>query len=78
VQLGPARYTIGAKSQAARRTLNQELMVRETAFRMAGDTVHSAIQQICRALANDQARNERILDDVIAAPEEGAFARSSH
>lgn len=71
MQLGPVRYRIDAKSQAARRTFNHKLVVRETAFRMAGEPPHPGIQEIYRALANDQARNERILDDVIAALEEG-------
>jgi hypothetical protein len=48
-----------------------KLIVRETAFRMAADGGDSGIQDIYRALANDHARNDRIVDDVMAAIEEG-------
>ena len=35
MQLGPVRFTIDAKSQAARRPFEHRLIVRETEFRMA-------------------------------------------
>jgi superfamily II DNA or RNA helicase len=71
MQLGPVRFRVDAKSQAARRPFDHKLIVRETAFRMAADGTDAKIQDIYRALANDDARNERIIDDVMAAIQEG-------
>ena len=71
MQLGPVRFRVDAKSQAARRPFDHRLIVRETAFRMAADGADSGIQDVYRALANDAARNERIVADVMAAIEEG-------
>ncbi|MGH7855926.1 MAG: TOTE conflict system archaeo-eukaryotic primase domain-containing protein, partial [Candidatus Binatia bacterium] len=71
MQLGPVRFGVDAKSQAARRPFDHRLVVRETAFRMAGNGAEGSIQDVYRALANDEARNQRLLDDVIAAIHEG-------
>jgi superfamily II DNA or RNA helicase len=72
MQLGPIRFFVDAKSQAARRPFAHRLIVRETAFQTTtGDNAEASIQDIYRALANDEARNKRILDDVIAAIHEG-------
>ncbi len=71
MQLGPVRFKVDAKSQAARRPFDHKLIVRETGFRMAGEIADAGIQEIYRALANDGARNEQIVDDVIAAIQEG-------
>jgi superfamily II DNA or RNA helicase len=71
MQLGPVRYKIHAKNQAARHPFRHKLIVRETAFQMDGDKADAGIQAIYRALSNDQARNMRIIQDVIAVLEEG-------
>ena len=71
MQLGPVRYKVDAKSQAARRPFDHTLIVRETAFRMPDDNANSGIQEIYRALTNNETRNKRIVDDVIAAIQEG-------
>jgi superfamily II DNA or RNA helicase len=71
MQLGPVRFRIDAKSQAARRPFNHTLIVRETRFRMLDDKPNIGIQEIYSALANDEARNRCIVDDVIAAIHEG-------
>lgn len=69
MQLGPARFKVDAKSQAATRPFEHKLVVRETAFR--ADAVGTvAIQDLCAALARDEARNAMILNDVIRALEE--------
>jgi superfamily II DNA or RNA helicase len=65
------RYKVDAKSHAARRPFDHTLIVRETAFRMPDDIANSGIQEIYRALTNDETRNKRIVDDVIAAIQEG-------
>ena len=69
MQLGPVRFKVDAKSQAARRPFEHKLIVRETAFRMAGDSSDAGIQDIYRALASDDARNRKIVDDVMALQE---------
>jgi superfamily II DNA or RNA helicase len=71
MQLGPVRFKVDAKSQASRRPFEHKLVVRETAFRMAGDGRDTGIQAIYRALANDETRNRCIVEDVIAAIREG-------
>ena len=71
MQLGPVRYKVDAKSQAAHRPFDHTLVVRETAFRMPDDNANSGIQEIYRALTNNETRNKRIIDDVIAAIQEG-------
>jgi hypothetical protein len=68
MQIGPIRHAVEAKSQAAGRPFEHVLIVRDTAFRMDAE---AGIQEIYRALANDQARNEGLANDVIAALEEG-------
>lgn len=70
MQLGPVRFKVDAKRQAALRPFEHKLIIRETAFRLAGESTDMPIQEIYRALAGDQARNQRIIDDVIAAIQE--------
>jgi superfamily II DNA or RNA helicase len=71
MQLGPVRFRVDAKSQAARRPFDHKLIVRETGFQVAGDHSNLGIQEIYRALASDEARNTGIVDDVISAVQEG-------
>jgi superfamily II DNA or RNA helicase len=70
MQLGPVRYAVDAKSQAARRPFDHRLIVRETAFAGAVDPAQG-IQALYGALAGDERRNRLILDDVVRALEEG-------
>jgi superfamily II DNA or RNA helicase len=69
MQLGPVRYAIDAKSQAARRPFEHKLIARETAFRAANPD--AKIQELYALLTQDEARNRMIINDVIAALEEG-------
>jgi len=71
MQLGPVRLKVDAKSQAVRRPFEHKLIVRETGFRMADGTEDASIQDIYRALAEDELRNRCIVDDIIATLEEG-------
>ncbi len=66
MQLGPVRFRVDAKSQAARRPFDHKLVVRKTEFRMVNDNPNIGIQEIYRALANDEDRNRQIVGDVIA------------
>ncbi len=70
LQLGPARFTIDARSQAAARPFEHGLIVRDTEFRLAGDAADAGIQEVYRQLASDERRNRLILDDVVQALEE--------
>ncbi len=72
MQLGPVRFSVDPKSQAARRPFEHKLIVRETGFRLDGAPPDMAIQEIYRALATDERRNRLILDDVIRAVADGA------
>lgn len=71
MQLGPARFTVDAKSQAARRPFEHRLVVRETSFLDPNRSKSASIQEIYAALAANAERNEQILNDVIASLEEG-------
>ena len=71
MQLGPVRFAVNPRSQAARRQFDHRLIVRETAFRLDGSRTDTGIQGIYTELAKDEARNRLILDDVLHALEEG-------
>jgi superfamily II DNA or RNA helicase len=71
MQLGPVRFRVDTRHEAARAPFDHRLIVRETTFRPARQSDDSGIQELYRDLANDGARNDRILDDVIATIHEG-------
>ncbi len=71
MQLGPVRFAVDPKSQAARRPFDHKLVVRETAFLPTGLPDRAGIQELYAALAADQRRNDLIFDDVVRALEEG-------
>ncbi len=67
MQLGPVRFTVGAKIHASQRPFEHRLIVRETNFRPPITTADGGIQGLYGALARDETRNVMILNDVIAA-----------
>ncbi len=69
MQLGPVRFTVHAKSQAALSPFGHKLIVRQTGFKTAGTPTR--IQDLYAALATDEARNGLILEDVIRALQQG-------
>ncbi len=71
MQLGPVRFAVDAKSEAARRPFEHRLIVRETAFSAPARSRTPSIQELYATLAVDKRRNELILNDVIASLEEG-------
>lgn len=71
MQLGPVRFAVDPRSQAAQRPFDHGLVVRETGFELPADDATPSIQAVYRLLAADDVRNQRILDDVIRAVEEG-------
>jgi superfamily II DNA or RNA helicase len=70
MQLGPVRFTVDPKSQAAHRPFAHTLVVRETDFATSSEKTPS-IQELYVALVADDKRNQLILDDVIRALEQG-------
>jgi superfamily II DNA or RNA helicase len=71
MQLGPVRFKVNARSEAAARPFEHKLLVRETAFRTTEHDGKTVIQDLYAKLARDEARNAMILDDVVRALEEG-------
>src|SRR5713101_3263538 len=68
MQLGPVRFVVDPKSQAAKRPFAHKLVVRETGFKTSSEKT-PGIQELYSALAADEKRNRLILDDVIQALE---------
>lgn len=71
MQLGPQRVTVDAQTQAAERPFDHRVIARATAFRLPDGWEQAGIQDIYGQLASDAARNDLILNDVIAAVDEG-------
>ena len=71
MQVGPVRYAVDPRSQAAQRPFAHRLVVRETSFRSPGGRHPAGIQELYSALVADEKRNELILNDAIASLEEG-------
>jgi hypothetical protein len=71
MQLGPVRFAVTARQVAARRPFEHRLVVRETTFATTPTTPSAGIQTLYATLARDEARNQLILNDVIAALVEG-------
>ncbi len=68
MQLGPVRFTIDARNQAAKLTFNHNLIIRQTGIKIDDNL---RIQEIYRHLATDEQRNHLIFNDVLQALEEG-------
>ena len=73
MQCGPVQYRVSAKSQAAQRSFEHRVSVRETNFRLpAGMTAdHLTMPALYAALGQDETRNALIFDDVLTALEAG-------
>ncbi len=71
MQLGPPRFAVDARTQAARRPFEHRLIVRETAFAVDGLVPTDGIQTLYAALGADEQRNRLIVGDVETALAEG-------
>jgi superfamily II DNA or RNA helicase len=71
LQIGPSRFTIDAKRQAAARAFDHRLIVRKTQFELKNEQDDLGIQEIYRQLYQNEQRNQLILNDVIQALDEG-------
>src|SRR5262249_33101338 len=69
MQLGPIRFTIDAKSAAAKRPFEHQFIVRQTGFHLDEVDRGAGIQELYRMLSADERRNDLILNDIIAALE---------
>jgi len=69
MQLGPVRFSVDARSQAAHHPFNHNLIIRETGLCIDDDDLR--IQEIYQRLTADKQRNNLIFDDVLQALEEG-------
>lgn len=71
MQCGPVRFRVDARNEAAKRPFHHRVRIRETSFQLPKQADGSSlpIQRIYSALANDEARNALIFDDVLAALE---------
>jgi superfamily II DNA or RNA helicase len=70
-QLGPNRFCVDPRNQAAQRPFQHDLIVRETLFRPPSESESAGIQTLYGQLARDPQRNELILDDILRALEDG-------
>ncbi len=71
MQLGPVRFTVDPRSQAGQRPFRHRVSIRETGFTAPQHDAGAPIQALYRMLANDEQRNELILNDVIQSLEDG-------
>ena len=73
MQCGPVRFRASAKSLARQRPFTHRALLRPTAFRLPEDIAEERppIQQVYAALAEDEARNDLIFNDVLNALEAG-------
>lgn len=73
MQCGPVRHRVDAKKQTALRPFDQKVAFRRTDFRFARKNADEkpAIHELYAKLAQDQARNDLIFDDILSALEAG-------
>ena len=71
MQCGPVRHLVDPRAQAAQRPFGHRLVCRETAVPAALADEAAGIQGLYARLAADDARNEMLLDDIIAAVDAG-------
>jgi superfamily II DNA or RNA helicase len=69
MQCGPARHRVNERTQAATRPFTHKVIVRKTDFKIdkGVDLEDLPINKLYSALANDEDRNNLIIDDVISA-----------
>ena len=71
MQCGPVRFRVDARRQAAKRPFSHRVVLRTTRFALPAelDPDRPPIQRVYGALAEDDERNDLILDDVLNALE---------
>jgi len=73
---GPIRYRVDAKKQAEKRPFDHYIILRLTGFRAPLESVgrEPSIQQLYAAIAVNESRNERIVEDVVKCFQNGGNA----
>lgn len=74
MQCGPVRYQVDDRKQAKNRPFDHKTIIRPTNFRLPPhlqDSAPSSIQEVYSLLAQDDERNQLIIQDVLAAIAEG-------
>jgi len=71
MQCEPIRHRVDPKDQSAKRSFKHSYFVQATEFRLPPDLETPPIQNIYQQLAQNEARNELIFDDVLHALEAG-------
>ncbi len=67
LQCGPIRYKLGARSVTAVTPFEHEVIPRLTEFCLPPEQIDTMIQDVYAALADDRARNEMIVADLLRA-----------
>ena len=67
MQCGPIRHKLSARSMTAVTPFEHEVVPRLTEFCMPPERIDTTIQEVYAALADDRARNELILADLLRA-----------
>jgi hypothetical protein len=73
MQLGPLRYHVSEKEQAALRPFAQEVIVKKTTFTLPSGNEELSIQEIYSKLCTDTDRNQMTLNDIFLALDDGRF-----
>lgn len=76
MQCGPVRYRVEPKKEALKRPFTHTVLVRPTPFQLSGRIEAEQrlqLAELYRELSGDEARNQLIRDDVVAAVQEGRF-----
>lgn len=74
MQCGPVRYRVDARQQAASRPFHHQVFVRKTGFSLPeaeGQKSQPGIQEIYSLLVSNEARNQKIINDVVKAVRDG-------
>ena len=71
MQCGPIRFGMSARAMTEASPFQHRVIPRLTTFQMQSATAETTIQELYRALAQDEARNDLIVSDVQAALSDG-------
>jgi len=71
MQCGPIRFNVSSKKQAAASNIKYEVVPRSTEFIVPSEWRDIGIQDLYKALVNDEQRNDLIISDVVSAIENG-------
>jgi superfamily II DNA or RNA helicase len=76
MQCGPVRYKVNDRDQAEKRPFDHKVIVRPTKFQLPSrleNIASQSIQEVYSSLEKDDARNQMIVEDVVAAVQANRF-----